>query len=197
MNENVKPDAGKRLLALEIRSRKIGFVVFDTPTRLLDWGTSSSCSHPTRDLHEVVTKIVRSLFHRYRPCAVVMRRPGSFSSKNRMRFRISAGAIKRESDRHGVQFRFLKTKPRKQFFVQLRCRTKHEVEQLISDLFEELSWNVPSKRKPWHSESYSTVMFDAAATGLFAFADEFSPDGVRKLIAAAESFHRPLDGAAR
>jgi hypothetical protein len=40
-------------------------------------------------------------------------------------------------------------------------------------------------------------MFDAAATGLFAFTDEFNPDGVGKLIAAAESFHRPLDGVAR
>lgn len=185
----------ERLLALEIRSQRIGFAVFDGPTRLLDWGVGSY-SRPTRRLHEVVATRVRSLLVRYRPFAVVMRRDNHYSLQSPARLRISVGAIRGETRRCGVDFQLLSTKTRKHFFAQLRCDTKHQVAQLITDLFEELSWMVPPKRKPWHSESYHAVIFDAAATGLVAFAEEFNPDAVRALIATTESFHRPLNDAA-
>ncbi len=190
MIEDVTIHAVERLLALEIRSQRIGFVVFEGPTRLLDWGVRS-CSHPTRRLHEVVAKRVRSLLFRYRPFAVAMRSDNHYSSQTTARLRISVGAIRREANRCGVKLRLLKTKPREHFFVQLRCGTKHQVAQLMAALFEELSWRVPPKRKPWHSESYHTVIFDAAATGLVAFAEEFNPDAVRELIATTEPFRRP------
>ncbi len=195
MIQDATINTGERLLALEIRSQKIGFVVFDGPTRLLDWGIKT-CLHPTRRLHEVVTKRVRPLLFRYRPFAVVMRRDNHYSSQTTARLRISAGAIKREARRCGVKFRLLRTKTRKHFFAQFRCDTKHQVAQLIANLFEELSWMVAPKRKPWHSESYHAVIFDAVATGLVAFAAEFNPDAVRALIATRESFRRPLDDAA-
>jgi hypothetical protein len=57
-------------------------------------------------------------------------------------------------------------------------------------LFEELSWMVPPKRKPWHSESYHAVVFDAVATGLVAFAEEFNPNAVRNFISTTEPFRR-------
>jgi hypothetical protein len=57
-------------------------------------------------------------------------------------------------------------------------------------LFEELSLMVQPERKAWHSESYHTVILDAAATGLVAFADEFNADGVRELMANTKSFRR-------
>jgi hypothetical protein len=196
MIENARVHAAERLLALEVRSGRIGFVVFEGPTRLLDWGVRS-CSHPTRRLQDVVAKRVRSLMFRYKPFAVVMRCENSFSSRTAKRLRISVGAIRREANRCGVKLRLLKTQPRERFFVQLRCDTKHQVAQLIAELFEELSWKVPPKRKPWHSESYNTVIFDAAATGLVAFAEEFNPDAVRELIATTESFRRPPGGVAR
>jgi hypothetical protein len=197
MIENVGSQPAKRLLALEVRSRKIGFAVFEGPSRLLDWGVRSCSHHPTRTLHEVVAKRVRPLLFHYRPFAVVMRRESQYSSKTAVRLRVSVSAIRREANRSGVEIRLVKAKTRNQFFVQLRCERKHQVAQLVGDLFEELSWSVQPQRKAWHSESYHTVIFDAAATGLVAFSDELNPDTVRELIAHAESFRRPLDGAAR
>lgn len=179
----------ERLLALEIRAQKMGFAVFDGPTRLLDWGVGS-CAHPTHRLREIVAKRVGSLLFRYRPFAVVMRRDNHYSSQTTARLRISVGAIRREARRCGVKFRLLRTKARKRFFVQLGYNTKYQVAQLIAELFEELSWMVPPKRKPWHSESYHTVVFDAVATGLVAFAEEFDPDAVRKFISTTEPFRR-------
>jgi hypothetical protein len=101
------------------------------------------------------------------------------------------GAIKEEARRCSVETRLLKTKPRQHFFDQLRRGTKHQIAQLIADLFEELSWRVQPQRKAWHSESYHAVIFDAAATGLAAFAEEFNPNSVQELIAMTESFRRP------
>src|ERR1039458_4917474 len=172
MIDTVELPAAERLLALEVRSRRIGFVVFEGPSRLLDWGVRD-CSCPTRRLDEVVAKRVRPLLFRYTPFAVVMRRENQYLSQTATRLRIAMGAIKREAHRCGVEVRLLKTKPRKHFFDQLRYRTKHQVAQLIADLFEELSWRAQPQRKAWHSESYHTVIFDAVATGLAAFADEF------------------------
>ena len=73
----------------------------------------------------------------------------------------------------------MKTKVRKRFFVRFRCDTKHQIAQLIAELFEELSWRVQPQRRAWHSESYHAVMFVAVATGLAAFADEFNSDTVQ------------------
>ena len=189
MIQDATINTGERLLALEIRSQRIGFAVFEGPSRLLDWGIKT-CLDPTCRLREVVTKRVRPLLFRYRPFAVVMRRDNHYSSQTTPRLRISVGAIRREARRCGVKFRLLRTKARKRFFVQLRCDTKHQVAQLIADLFEELSWMVPPKRKPWHSESYHAVVFDAVATGLVAFAEEFNPNAVRNFISTTEPFRR-------
>ncbi len=196
MIDNAELPTAARLLALEIRSQKMGFVVFEGPTRLLDWGFRSH-AYPTCRLREVVAKRVRPLLFRYGPSAVVMRRDNHYSSQSPARLRISVGTIRKEANRCGVEFRLLRTKSRKHFFVQVGCATKYQVAQLIAKLFKEISWRAQPKRKAWHSESYHTVIFDAAATGLVSFATEFNPDAVRELIANTESFRRPLNDVAR
>ena|ERR1035441_5489984 len=78
----------ERLLALEIRSQRIGFAVFDGPTRLLDWEIGTLL-HPTCSLHDIVAKRVRPLLSRYRPFVVVMRCDNHYSSQSPARLRIS------------------------------------------------------------------------------------------------------------
>jgi hypothetical protein len=50
--------------ALEARSGKIGFVIFEGPARLLDWGVFG-CTELTSRLREVVAKRVRPLLFRH------------------------------------------------------------------------------------------------------------------------------------
>jgi hypothetical protein len=170
-------------------------VVFEGPARLLDWGVQS-CASPTTGLPVVVAKRVRPLLLRYRPFAVVMRYDNQHSLRTAERIRTSIDAISREAHRHGVEIRLVKTKSRNQFFIQLRRNAKHQVATLIADLFEELSLMVRPERKAWHSESYHTVIFDAAATGLVAFANDFYPDGVRELVGRHISWAGPHSDAA-
>lgn len=179
----------ERLLAVEVRSRRIGFAVFEGPSRLLDWGVRG-CQSPTHALGEVVAKKVRPLLLRYGPFSVVMRRENQYLSQTAKRIRISIGAISREARQCGIKIRLLKSKSRRHFFAQFRYGAKHRVAELIADLFEELSWNVQPQRKAWHSEGYHTVIFDAVATGLVAFGDELNSESVQELIATTESFRR-------
>ena len=187
MIDNAELPTAERLLALEMRSQKMGFVVFEGPTRLLDWGFRSY-AYPTCRLHEIVARKVRPLLFRYRPSAVVMRRDNHYSSQSPARLQISVGAIRKEAKRFGVEFRLMRTTSRKHFFVQVGCDAKHQVAQLIAELFKEISWRAQPKRKAWHSESYHTVIFDAVATGLVSFAEEFDPDAVREVIAEHRVF---------
>jgi hypothetical protein len=187
MIENVGVRPADRLLALEVRSRRMGFVVFEGPTRLLDFGIRGY-SQPTQRLHEVVARRMRPLLLRYRPHAVVMRRDNHYSSQKPARLRIATDAIRKEAERCGIEFRLMRTKSRKKFFVQVGCDSKHQVAQLIAELFREIAWRAQSRRKAWHSESYHTVIFDAVATGLVAFADEFDPGALRDLVATKNPF---------
>lgn len=171
MTTNVGLQLADRLLALEVRSRRIGFAVFEGPSRLLDWGIRS-CSHPTPTLREVVAKRVRPLFSRYDPVAVVIRNENQYSSQTVARFRASVSSIRKEARRCGVDFRLLKATTRKHFFARRGFDTKYRVAEMIGGLFEELSWKAPPRRRAWHSESYHTIIFDAAATGLAALADD-------------------------
>jgi hypothetical protein len=182
MIENVGARPAERLLALEVRSRKMGFVVFEGPTRLLDFGIRGF-SQPTQRLHEVVAKRIKPLLFRYSPSAIVMRRDNHYALQHPARLRIATDAIRKEGNRCGIEFRLLKTKSRNNFFVQVGCDAKHQVAQLIAKQFNELSPMLQPQRRPWHSESYHTVIFDAVATGLCALADEFTPDEVMELKA--------------
>ena len=189
MVDNVGLQPAGRLLAVEVRSRRIGFVVFEGPTRLLDWGVRG-CQSPTRVLDKVVAKKVRPLLSHYRPFAVVMRRENQYVSQTAKRFRISVNAIRKEAHRSGVETRLLKKKSIKRFSDQLQYGAKHQVAEVIAGLFEELSWKAQPQRKAWHSESYHTVIFDAVVTALVIFGDEFNSEGVEELIAKTKSFRR-------
>jgi hypothetical protein len=172
MIENVALQPADRLLALEVRSRKIGFAVFEGPGRLLDWGVRS-CSHPTRELPEVVAKRVRPLLVRYEPIALAVRNENQYSSQTAVRLRASITSIRKEATQCGVEFQLLKTRTRKHFLVQRGYCTKYQVAEMIGKSFEEFSWKVQPQRKAWHSESYHTIIFDAVATGLVVLAEKF------------------------
>src|SRR5580704_12418635 len=67
--------ANQRLLALEIRRQKIGFVVVEGKARLLDWGVRSFKSRDS--IEETVSKKIKPVLNLYSPAIIVMKRPGA------------------------------------------------------------------------------------------------------------------------
>ena len=162
---NAERPQSSRLLALEIRPRKFGFVVFEGPTRLLDWGVRS---YPGRGTHRrsTVTKRICVLLDLYAPSVLVMRRRDSSSRKARKVILSAVQAIRTEARSRSVKLQSVDTREIRCFFAEHGCTTKHQIASLLAEWFEELSWKMPPERKAWQSEAYIMLIFDAAATGV-------------------------------
>lgn len=142
------------LLAIDLRRRKAGFVVFERIGQLLDWGVRAQARD--RDLLHPITK----LLDYYRPRVVVVRRAtktGMRQSFQRLRAAATARAIAIE---------IVSAEEASAMFAEFDCRNKHEINLLLARWFNELTWKLPPKRKPWQPERHTQSIFDATAAAM-------------------------------
>lgn len=156
----------QRVLALEVRPQKIGFVVFDGATKITDWGVSWTIAKRSR--RSIAEAAINRLLDRYHPALIVMR-PSEKPTKVTDAVPATRAMIGAEARRRSVKCRTVRALHVKRFYVRLGCKTKHEIALLMAEWFEELAWIVPPKRKAWHREHHRTCVFDAAAAGAFYF----------------------------
>lgn len=154
-----------RLVALEIRPRVMGFVIFDERKRLVDWG-SRKYRVRTQTLLKVVTKKLNVLLDLYVPSAVVVRTRDVRSRKARRRIDTVTGILRAEARRRAIKVQMVSTKAIRRRFAPHHCATKQEIARLIAGWFRELSLKLPPKRKHWRTEDSRMILFDAAATAL-------------------------------
>jgi hypothetical protein len=159
------PSPRNRLLALAIRSSKMGFVVFEGPTQLLDWGVRQFGAR-NRPLRLLVANRIEALLRIHRPLAVVARNRTFYSAAASRRFGIIMSSIRAETRRHSATFKILSTRQVQRHFALRGYVTKHGIATDLSSRFEELSWKLPTPRKPYEGEAPAMVIFDAAANGL-------------------------------
>ena len=153
---------GDRLLAFDIRPQRVGFVVLEGATQLVDWGTR--WMEPGR-FDQFKRRLVR-LIDFYTPTTIVIRR------RKYLTFRVAnavthiARRISSEARVRKVTLRSVDTKNVLRFFAQYGCRTKHEIATTLAGWFEELTWKLPPKRKPWQSEHPTSLIFEALAVAI-------------------------------
>jgi hypothetical protein len=150
-----------RVLALDVRPRSLGFVVFEGHDQLLDWGVKSF----RRGVNAVkvpVRKKLATLLADWRPDVVVMKRPTTTRLVKVTR-RILAIAKTR-----GISIRLFSRVAVRGAFPEYR-ENKHQIASAIAARFPELAARLPPKRKSWQSEDYRTSIFDAAAIGITFF----------------------------
>lgn len=184
--------AGKdmRAIAFDVRPARLGYAVFDGPTRLVDWGVirfQASAGHVERVTHLVAF---------FQPSVVILRTIKKGSSSDRPSLRKIIRRIGRRVHSTGLPTARIRDANVKRTFRQYARPTKHECARITTSCFPELDWQLPPRRKPWQSENRRMSIFDATALGLAYFA-EIDPEIVNEFIASAESFRRPLDGVAR
>ena len=156
-------------MALEVRSWKLGFVVFEG-AKLLEFGIRR---WRARDDAPAIagTKIGRVLTA-YQPDTLVIRKrrmPWKYARP--LTTKLIAG-IRREAKRRSIGVKSIPTKVVQDFFGIRGGRTKQAIFAMLGEWFEELTWKVPRKRKRWHSEPHNVVIFDAAATAIAFLAGE-------------------------
>jgi hypothetical protein len=159
------PGPRNRLLALEIRSSKMGFVVYEGPTKLLDWGVRQF-GVKEDSLRSTVSSRIEALLRIHNPLTVVARDRTYYSAAANRRFAIIVSLIRAGTKRHSATFKILSTRQVQRHFALRGYVTKHGIATDLSGRFEELSWRLPTRRKPYEGEAPAMVIFDAAANGL-------------------------------
>lgn len=155
----------ERILALEVRPQRLGFVVLQGVTRPLDWGLRLYCRKkglaPSAGCAKVAT-----LLDLYAPAAVVIRRRSGGPAPHRETARATVSRVAAELRRRSVACQFVTTKEVRRFFFRYGGTTKHEIASILAEWYEDLAWKLPLKRRPWNRERYSTLIFDAVATAV-------------------------------
>lgn len=158
----------KKVLALDVRSRKFGFVVFEGPDKLLDWGVKSYAPQ-YGPLGETASRRISSLLELHRPSLMVLRLPSNRLMRRNNRIKTVLRTLRKEGRRQSVLMKVLRREKVKKFFMADGRTTKHQIASLLVERFPDLEWLLPSKRRVWECESYHMTTFDAASTGLAHF----------------------------
>jgi hypothetical protein len=148
----------KRVLALDVHSRSMGFVAFEGPNVTLDW--------EIRCFRRGAVKIslgekVHDLVDVYAPSVIVI---GELAARQNKGWTLTLTAIQRQALRDGVPIRFVSREDVNRAFVGFEA-SKYEVASALAAQFPSLASRLPPKRKCWKSEDYRMGIFYAAAAG--------------------------------
>jgi len=146
-----------RLLGICVRARSFGFVVIEDRTAL-DCGVRT-CDRPQFD--DCLGDRFERLLRTYHPSAVIVLSARSKAANHRTR--ITRNSIRNALRRNKQRTIRINPTILGRHFVQYQAATKDEIASIVAQIFPELAWRLPRKRKPWESEHYSMSIFTAAA----------------------------------
>jgi hypothetical protein len=149
-----------RILAVDIRSRRFGYAVFEMPARLLDSSTTRSASP------EIATIRIASLCEMFRPSLIVLRKEANRHGRKYPKAVVVRHALRSEAARRHIPVVTLKQREVQNWFQQHGSIGKYTIASFLANRFPELSWKLPPRRKPWHPEPWSFCLFDAVALGV-------------------------------
>jgi hypothetical protein len=142
-----------RVLAIDLHPRRFGFVVFESPKKLLDWGVRGH-RHKGNSTEVLVRKRLRPLLELWQPSLLLVQSPSRMTPKVNAHSKLFCRIVM-EAKSHRVPVRI---GPK-----QAQGLTKHENARLVAEHFPVLARSLPLKRKPWESEDYRMSRFSAAA----------------------------------
>jgi hypothetical protein len=148
-----------RILAVNIRSRRFGYAVFEMPARFLDCGVSKFGSFRKAE------RRVAALFRMFRPSAIVLRKVTARNKRNSQRAKRIARIVRRQANRWSIPVTFVSERTLKAFFRRLGRNNKYDIAALVGNRFPEVAWKLPSRRKFYEPEPWAMTSFDAAALG--------------------------------
>lgn len=167
-------DTGDRQLALEVRSRRYAFAVFQG-SDLLDWGAGNYASG-MQDTDAGIGKL-RFLLNLYAPPVVVVRQTRPVKGEATKTATAALRRIGTELKRSSVRLVVVSRYDIRRFFAPYSCHTKHDVASLLADRFPELKSKLPRRRKPWDTEAHAMAVFDAIGTAVAFGRVPLSPSG--------------------
>lgn len=151
----------ERVLAVDPTSRGFGFVLLESPDKLIDWGVKEV----RRDKQRLTLRKVGELIERYHPGVFVVEDFSHSASRRRARARSlieALGKVARDLNLgvHRVSPATIRAT------LSEETATKHDIAVLLAQRFPELARCLPPQRKPWMSEHHAQAVFDAMALAI-------------------------------
>jgi hypothetical protein len=146
-----------------------GYVVFEGPRTLLDWGVRTYVSGERLILEARVSNL-RSMFA---PSVILVRKPAEAYQLRQPMIRPALHSLTIFAKRLLITMRIIDHSTLRRYFSMDLEVKKYDIARMVADRFPELSWRLPSERKIWESEPTRQSIFDAASLGVFYFALEF------------------------
>ena len=144
-----------RILALDVHPRSFGYVVVESPDKLLDWGVRRSYQK-TKSHPEVLARgRLRPLLKIWKP-GVVVTRVGDRRSKD-------VQSLLRHMKKEAEATAFLPLTDARGYYLG---RGKYQRAVEMAARFPEIGWKLPPKRKLGDSEHYLMSIFEALAIAL-------------------------------
>jgi hypothetical protein len=173
-----------RTLAVDLRSSRLGFAVFETPAQLLDWGKraiwADSCS-----------ALIAQLIRKYGVSVVVIRGIRRGERRDTQRVRKGLRAIRTLAGRRSTHVIALREKRFRNFFHHYGRYTKFEINALIAVVFPSLTSILPRPRKCFQPENRKMSIFDAVALGVAFLGTTTGDESVRSLVDSAAGVFSP------
>jgi hypothetical protein len=169
----------KRILAVDLRSTRVGFAVIETPIRLVYWGkralAADSCS-----------PLILWLLGKYGISLMVVRGIARDSPRNTLRVKKGLRAIRKMARTHSAELNFVSERDFKAVFQEYERRTRFEIACLMTIIFPELAPFLPRPRRCYEPENRRMIAFDAVALAVAHLATQPENDSARQLLASAE-----------
>src|SRR6266404_1612916 len=154
-----------RVLAIYPVSRGFGFVVFEGPRNLIDWGMKST-RHNT---NARCLDLVKHLTSRYAPDAVITERISDSGSRRGRRVNHLVKRIAKLGTRAQIKVESVSRSQVRTWFGQGEATTKQQMAIAIAKQFPELYYSLPKPRKCYMSEDARMSIFEAAALALLFY----------------------------
>ena len=149
-----------RILALDVHPRGFGYVVVESPDRLLEWGVRSY-RRKGNAADGLIRRRLKPLLELWRPSVIVLREPLRIRTLNPQRNRLLKLIMVAAKDLR-ARVQIVKKRPTD----RTEKLTKYERAQGVVQCFPVLTQKLPPKRKPWESDDYRMSMFAAAALAM-------------------------------
>jgi hypothetical protein len=150
----------KRILALEIRRHRFGFAVLEGRKRLLEYGAGSYTSRSS------ILPFLNRIIATFKPEMIVVRRLRQRNLSDRRATVEALKQVRTVAEERAIPIENITNDEVRLAFQQDAPRNKDGIAAAVAKIFPELRWKLPKVRKPWMSESYHMIMFDAVASAI-------------------------------
>jgi hypothetical protein len=148
----------KSLTRVDLHPRDFGYVVVESPDKLLDWGVRSH-RRKGNSADVLIRRRLRPLLALWKPSLLVIRGVRRMSPRKSLFRERLLKRVVAEAKNYRARVQIIKKRPTDRA-VKL---TKYERAQKVVQRFPVLTQKLPPKRKPWENEHYSMSIFEALA----------------------------------